>query len=567
MIGRRDAESAHVLLIEPDRALAAFLGEMLRSGWSGSLAVTHAEAFDDAHLPLLSGGVNAVLLGSGEQFPVLERIRSLAPGIPVVVLAADYSSHEASFALQAGAQDLLDRRQLTAGGLSRAVRHALERKHAEAQISSRALQDPLTALPNRTLFIDRLRVALDRSRRTGAVTAVLFLDVDRFKEINDSLGHAAGDSVLRTLTRRLQGILRPMDTVARFGGDEFTFLFEDLSDPAEADAIASRVREAARQPIVLEGEQRQLSVSIGVATASGPDATPESLIQEADLAMYQSKAAGAGALGASHQENSGVEQSWQPINEGDLAAELPAALERAELSVEYLPFYGLSQPGRPEGFEALARWQHPRFGPVSPRDFIPVAHSLGLAGALGRFVFGESLTLLTRLRELRTDLTLSVNMSASQLAESELADTLEALGASGVEPGAVCVEIAEQAVSSEPELTVRAARVLQAAGVRISVDDYGTGSVSLGSLRALGADELKIHESFIEELDNAGDGAVVGAVVDLGHALGMRVMAEGVETDRQLDELKALGCDRAQGYLLGRPMPADDLAELIASGR
>jgi diguanylate cyclase (GGDEF)-like protein len=541
------------------------ISEMLRTTWRSGLVITHAERVEDANQQLLGGSVTAILLGGPDQSAMLEHVRLIAPGIPVIVLAKEYTADDAVLALRAGAQDVLSKAHLTASALALALTHAIERKRSEVQLATRALQDPLTGLPNRTLFLDRLGVALDRARRTGLVTGVLFLDVDQFKTINDSLGHAAGDRVLTALAGRLRAVLRPMDTVARFGGDEFTFLFEDLSDESEALAIAERVREAASVPIGLDGVQRPLTVSIGVATASGPGISPDSLVRDADAAMYRAKRRGGGEAAVADEELGFAGPPADRLEQrAQLANQLRDAVDRSELLVYYQPRYGLNNGEHVSGFEALVRWQHPERGLIPPAEFIPLAEEMGLASSIGQFVLHQALPLLARLRRQHADLTVSINLSSDQLADPELAAALAAVGASGVQPAALVVDIRESTVSQDPEGAIRAAGVLRAAGIRVAIDDYGTGSAPLHSLRRLQADELKIHQSFVGELNSGGgDTAIVGAVVELGHALGMTVVAEGVETDEQLLELRELGCDGAQGYLLCRPIAAEQLEELL----
>ena len=634
-------DSTHLLLIERDRDVSAVIDGMLTLSWSGGLSFTIAQQVDDVSPQLIAGGVSAVLLGGSEQNVSLERLRALAPDVPVVVLSSDYSDGAALVALRAGAQDVLAKAHMSASSLRCALRHAIERKRSHEHVAQRALQDPLTGLPNRTLFLDRLGVALERTRRTGAVTGVLFLDVDHFKVINDTFGHAAGDRVLSALAGRLHTVLRPMDTVARFGGDEFTFLFEDLSNPEEALAIAERVRHAANLPIGVGDDRYDLAVSIGVATTSGPAISPEALLAEADAAMYQAKRRGGGEATVVEDDESQAEEATvieeqrdngqngsssesapagsepvaqpasrsEPIGEpasgmepasgrdpiaqpasrpatpsaglpkvppelppelppdplAGLAEELRHALDRSELKVLYQPQYELGEHDRVLGFEALVRWQHPERGLIAPGVFIPIADRIGLTTTIGQFVLGQSLGLLARLQASRSDLTVSINVSPIQLAAPELAAALAAVAAAGLAPGSVCVDIAEKTVSQSPAAVIEASRVLKAGGIRVAIDDYGTGAAPLNSIRSLGADQLKIAPSFVGELDStAGDRSMVAAVVELGHALGMTVIAEGVETAQQLIGLRSLGCDSAQGFLLSRPMSAEQLEQLVA---
>jgi diguanylate cyclase (GGDEF)-like protein len=564
--------STHVLLVERDRTVVPLISEMLRAAWPDPLIFTHAERLDDVAQQLPTGPLTAILLGDPD-ISLLEQVRAVAPDLPVIVLAREYSDSSALAALRAGAQDYVSRDEFTPAELRRVLLHAIERKRAEAQLAHRALQDPLTGLPNRTLFMDRLGLALERVRRAGSLVALLFLDVDHFKRINDSLGHAAGDRVLTALAARLLSVLRPMDTVARFGGDEFVFLFEGLSAPSEAVSIAERVQEVASTPISLDGQLHSLSVSIGVATTADPETPPEMLIAQADGAMYEAKARGGTGTTVADLDHEPEELSIaEPVvsrgpgssNGSDLAEQLRGAVERSELRVVYQPVYRFEGGRRVWGFEALVRWEHPERGLLSPGEFLPLAEEMGVVGAIGHFVLEEALSLLARLRASSSELTASVNWSHDQLGEPELAAAVEAIVAAGIDPRSLCVEIPERTVSENPDAAIRASEVMRAAGVRVAVDDYGTASTPLGDLRRLKADVLKIHESIVGELDSgSADGAVVGAVVDLAHALGMQVVGEGVETDEQLLGLQTLGADAAQGFLLCRPMRGDQLEELI----
>lgn len=600
---RTSSSSAHLLLVERDRSAVVLISEMVREAWPGPISFTHTERLDDISQQLLSGPVTAVLLGADEELAALDHVRSLAPGVPVIVLGHSYSVESALLALRAGAQDYVSRAELTAEDLHRRLLHAIERKRAELQLANRALQDPLTGLPNRTLFMDRLSMALDRLRRSGSMIAVLFLDVDDFKLINDSLGHTVGDQVLTALAARLRSVLRPMDTVARFGGDEFIFLFEGLTGTAEAVAIAERVRQVANMPISLGGFGEALSVSIGVATATDARTSPEDLIHHADGAMYYAKSHAAGREPSSEDPNPGPEAGedpppHEPPNPGpeggaELGAEFPdpgvepvpeplpavepapeaeagtnqmarqlrQAIDHGELRVVYQPVFKFDR--EVSGFEALVRWEHPERGLIEPGEFLPLAEELGLMPAIDQFVLEQTLSLLGRLLPGRAHMTASINLAHDKLSDTELADAVTKLQAAGLEPDRLCVEIPERLLSDHPDEAVRAAEVLRAAGVRVVLDDYGSGSVPLDDLRRLQADVLKIDQSIVGELSASLDGSIVGAVVDLGHALGMEVVAEGVETDEQLVELKTLGCDAAQGYLLCRPMRADQLEELI----
>jgi predicted signal transduction protein with EAL and GGDEF domain len=363
------------------------------------------------------------------------------------------------------------------------------------------------------------------------------------------------------IAERLRAMLRPMDTVARFGGDEFTLLFEDLDREREVVLIAERVSRAAKLPVVLEDGQAQVTVSIGIATVTDPTVPPEMVIREADTAMYRAK-----ELGRSRYELFDEGSRQRAMERLELEAALSHALERSELRVFYQPKVALGSPRHLIGFEALIRWEHPELGMISPAEFLPLAEETGLILRIGELVFADALAQLARWRQLNAELTVSVNLSARQLADPGLSSLLDAaIRASDVEPSALCIEVSDAALTSGVEAAARSLRALKATGVTISLDDYGTGSTSLTGLRGLPLDELKIHESFVTELGRGRDGEVVAAVVALAHALGMHVVAEGVETDAQLSELSAIGCDGAQGFLLGAPVPGESARSLLAS--
>jgi diguanylate cyclase (GGDEF)-like protein len=562
--GNRGAGPTRVLLIEDDPRAAFLIAEMLRTGWPGGLVVAQADSLIDATRELLEHGTGSVLLDlslpTEDPLAAIEQVRTAAPDAPLVVLVGEADNRRALASLRAGAQDVLVKRDLSPALLHRAMRYAIERKRLEVRLAHMALHDPLTELPNRALFLDRLGVALDRSRRTNTRVGVLFLDVDNFKHINDSYGHEAGDAVLVGLAERLRAMLRPMDTVARFGGDEFTFLFEDLATDREIVLIAERIRRATSRPIRLIDTEASVTVSMGIATVDDPSVTPESVLREADAAMYRAK-----ELGRSRYELYDESSRQRALERLELEAALGHAIERDELLVVYQPKFALNGAPGVAGLEALVRWQHPERGLIAPSEFIPLAEETGVVHAIGEYVLERALAQICRWRAHRPDMTMSVNLSFRQLEDVGLAAMLtNAMNASEVPPGAVCVEIAEDAVTRNPELITRSLGSLKSAGVEIAIDDYGTGATSLPSLKRLPIDSLKIHESFVTGIgSNTDETSIVGAVVELGHALGLRVTAEGVETDAQLAHLRSLGCDAAQGYLLGRPMPEYEIEALL----
>ncbi|HEX3689907.1 MAG TPA: diguanylate cyclase, partial [Solirubrobacteraceae bacterium] len=444
---------ARVLLVEDDARAALELGEMLRSVWSRGLVVGHTPHVGDAVQELADHGATCVLLDLHDEnmLEALEELSAASPATPVVVVADGEDDDLGVAVVRAGAQDYLVRSELTAARLARAISYAVERKRSEAALALQALHDPLTALPNRALFLDRLRGALDRSRRTGGPVVVLFLDVDGFKLINDTLGHGAGDKLLIELAERFRAMLRPMDTVARFGGDEFTFLFEGLESEQEAAVVAHRVTRSASLPLTLAGEQRTVSISIGVYIVTDPEEEIDDVIRQADTAMYRAKESGGDRFEVFEDVMARL-----PGPRSHLERELRQAVERAQLRVHYQPRVSFDDETGLEGFEALVRWEHPELGLIEPIEFMSIAEETGLIVPIGEWVLHEALEQVERWRESRPDVTISVNLSARQLSDDHLVEHLaEEIRNGGHDPAVLCLEVAEGALEAAPELAMR----------------------------------------------------------------------------------------------------------------
>jgi diguanylate cyclase (GGDEF)-like protein/PAS domain S-box-containing protein len=440
---------------------------------------------------------------------------------------------------------------------------AVGRTRSQAQLAHQALHDPLTGLPNRTLFLDRLGHVLARRRPPGEAVAVLFVDLDRFKVVNDSLGHAAGDQLLVALAERLRHALRPADTVARFGGDEFTILCESVADAAQAAAIAARVGELIAQPFAIEGEDDVvLTASVGISlSAGGPDTgadRPETMLRDADAAMYRAK-----ERGRARHELFDEQMRAGAVQRLQLEQWLRRAIERDELRVHFQPEVRLAD-GRVEAVEALLRWQHPERGLLLPADFLALAEETGLIVPVGAWVLTEACRWAARLTGAGpggSSPGVWVNLSARQLAMPDLTGTVaEALAGAGIAPDRLCLEITESALMEDAEATLATLRSLKDLGVGLAVDDFGTGYSSLSYLRRFPVDFIKVDRSFVDGLGHdPEDTAIVAAVVGLAHSLGLVPVAEGIETAGQLAELRRLGCELGQGHLFAPPVPGEEL--------
>jgi diguanylate cyclase (GGDEF)-like protein len=450
-----------------------------------------------------------------------------------------------------------------ADGVVLAFRDDTERTSYEAQLTHHAFQDQLTGLANRRLFIDRLDQALMRTSRDAATSAVIFVDVDRFKLINDSLGHQAGDRLLQEIASRLTALVRDGDTVARFGGDEFTLLLEDIDDVVAAHDLADQIVRAMREPIAVATQRTVVaSLSVGIAI-SRPDASGDDLLHDADLAMYDAKAEG---LGRWRQFAGGSNRSVEQL---DLETDLRAAIIDGGIEVFFQPLVD-AVTGRPEDAEALVRWAHPQRGLVSPADFIPIAEETGLILPLGRLVLREACRQCKSWElEQGVRLGISVNLSARQFQDGDLVEVVrEALTAADLPAQRLCLEVTETLAMRDIEWTIQTLQRLKDIGVRVAIDDFGTGHSSLNYLKRFPIDVVKIDGSFVHDIDTSVvDNAIVTAVVMLAQTLQITTVAECVESAGQLTKLRQLGCTLIQGYLFARPMPSAEMAAWLEKAR
>jgi diguanylate cyclase (GGDEF)-like protein/PAS domain S-box-containing protein len=430
-----------------------------------------------------------------------------------------------------------------------------ERKALEERLHYQAFHDPLTDLPNRQLFMDRLGQALRRTRRRHKRIAVLFMDLDGFKVVNDSLGHEVGDLLLTLVAQRLRRCLRPEDTLARFGGDEFVVLIEAVDDPAQVVQVAERITEELRRPFIMEGRELYVTASIGISLGGARTHDTDDLLREADTAMYRAKDTG----GDFRVFNPAMyERAFTRL---EVENDLRGAIEQEEFVVHYQPMVDL-QTGELWGMEALVRWDHPERGLLEPSEFVPVAEESGLVKPMGEQILREA---CFRAKEWQEEnprippLVMSVNLSASQLSRFDLADTVErVLGETGLEGNRLILDVTETVYLKVLAANTAILDRLRALGVRFSIDDFGTGYSSLSYLKRLPADAIKIDQSFVKGLgEDVDDTAVVRMIIELAHTLSLEVIAEGVETEEQATLLKEMGCDFAQGYHFSKPLPAE----------
>jgi diguanylate cyclase (GGDEF)-like protein len=445
-----------------------------------------------------------------------------------------------------------------------ALRRAAERELLEEQLRHRAFYDSLTGLPNRALFLDRIDHALARSDRLGHELAVLFIDLDRFKVVNDSLGHSAGDGLLVQVGNRLRGCLRESDTIARLGGDEFTVLLEGETALTDAARAADRILATLTAPFTLDGQEAYASASIGISGGSALRRSGRDLLREADIALYRAKATGRGRYATFESR-----MSHLPSEHLHMESELHRAIERNELRVHYQPIFALGD-SQITGLEALVRWEHPEKGLVAPGHFIPLAEDTGLVVPIGKWVLEEACRQMRewQLQHDRAErLFVSVNLSARQLQDPALVhDVEDALRTTGLDPACLQLEITESVVMQEPEATVFKLKALKNLGVQLAVDDFGTGYSSLAYLKRFPIDVLKIDRAFVSGLgQNEHDSAIVQTVVTLARALGMQTTAEGIEERSQWTTLQELGCDHGQGYVFSRPLRPEAVETLFDS--
>jgi diguanylate cyclase (GGDEF)-like protein len=423
------------------------------------------------------------------------------------------------------------------------------------ELRHQALHDALTGLPNRALIMDRIEQLLVRSRRNGTQSAALFIDLDEFKNVNDTLGHEAGDRLLVAVAKRLEGALRDADTIGRMGGDEFVVLVDGASFDVAPELVAERLLDVMRQPFELEGVATPVFASTSIGLAVGDRASGGDLLRDADVALYQAKAAGKNRYEVFYPE-----MQTEVAHRIELEFDLRSALDGDQYRLVYQPIYNLDDLSL-VGVEALLRWQHPTNGVVLPDDFVPILEQTGQIREVGRWVLRHACTQMARWHALGDTLDVSVNVSGRQLDNDDIIEHVrEALDSSGLDAGSLIIEVTETALMRNAEATARRLRAIRELGVRVAVDDFGTGYSSLAYLQQFPVDCLKIDRRFTNAITTSPESrSLIGTLVQLGRDLGLKTLAEGVETTDEVDHLRGEHVDEAQGFLLARPLAADEL--------
>jgi len=555
-----------LLLVEDNPADADFLAASLRRQRAGDIELVNVQTLAEAAAQLGLDKFDVVLLdlhlpdGSGLQ--CLDAIQAVDNEIPIVVLSGQDDEEFAVSILNKGAQDYLVKWEGQGRTILRSIRYAIQRKKSDIRLNYLAQYDPLTGIPNRQFFNDQLTRATARARRDGRKVTLLFLDLDEFKVVNDTLGHDTGDRLLKEVADRIRRAVRTGDVVARLGGDEFAVLLEGLSGPREVEAVAAGLLDVVSRPYHIAERQLMITTSIGITMYPNDNADTQMLLKNADIAMYQAKGNGKNNFTFFHQKMHADLMEYHALEH-----DIREALELGQFHLAYQPKVNV-HINQLQGLEALLRWNSPTRGNVGPNEFIPVAEESGHIIPLGYWVLDEVCRTVRSWQDKGLPVVpVSVNVSARQFQQPDFHKRVaEVLGRHGVDAGLIEIELTEGLVMEDTEAAQRELAQLKKIGLRISIDDFGTGYSCLSYLRRFPIDVLKIDRSFVQEIGSSRDGeSIIDAIISLAKSLRLETVAEGVETPAQLNYLLDHGCHVVQGYLFGKPMDVSLIEPLLAA--
>ncbi|MDX1457061.1 MAG: EAL domain-containing protein [Marinobacter sp.] len=552
----------HVLVVDDDPADFAIVEALLGQASRSAFTLSHIDSFESALECLQERRYDVFLvdyfLGSETALPLLEEALHQKISQPIIVLTGADGDTLDDVVIENGAADFLPKSELTSELLERTIRHAVEHKKVQLKLERLAKQDALTGLGNRLLFEELLEKSLARAKRKEGKLAVLFLDLDRFKEINDTLGHPTGDLLLLMVADRLRTLVRDSDVVARIGGDEFTILLDELQDYQDAVIVAEKIIESLSQPSAIRGNELIISASVGIAVYPDNGDSPIELMQKADIALYEAK-----RRGASRTQFFTARLQTELERNLDVERGLRQGLDRDEFQIQLQPKWELASR-RIIGFEALLRWRREEGEPCMPDRFIPIAEKTGLILPLGDWVIDEACRVLAHWQERGLDgYSIAVNVSPVQLHHRGFKEQLaQSIKRHGVNPRSLELELTEETlidITQEEGRVLTDLQAIKELGVMVSIDDFGTGYSSLRYLKHFPADNLKIDRSFVSgEKAGLSEPAIARAIVTLSESLGLAVVAEGIETEEQLEQLRQFGCKQGQGYFIAAPMSVEE---------
>jgi diguanylate cyclase (GGDEF)-like protein len=548
-----------LLLVEDNPKEALVIKNMLKEGLQNQFTLKHSRSLSDALDLIQQNQFQAIILDShlpdGKSFESIPQFLQFCPDAPILILSGVEEEDQAIQAVKSGVQDYLIKGQTSSSTLCRAIRYAMERQRATQRITQLAHYDHLTGLANRGLFYERLNCAVARCHRNDTAIALMFLDLDHFKDINDSLGHDCGDSLLKTVAARIKKCIREIDTGVRLGGDEFAVLLEQIVSIEDVASVAQRILHLLAQPVIIKQRQLHVTGSLGITIYPWDSANPQELLSHADAAMYRAKAQG----GNTHQfYTAGMKTAG--LDGSTLEMELSRALAKEEFLLHYQPQMNLCTK-QVIGMEALLRWHHPYQGLIGPNHFIPQAEENGMIIPIGEWVLRTASKQAKYWEKQGFPAPhVAVNLSARQIHQGNLPALMQdILKHSHLDPENLKLELTETFLIHETEETIQTLRELKAMGIHLYIDDFGAGYASLRYLKSFPIDGIKLDQSLIQNLPHsANDAAIVMAVISLAKALGLQVIAEGVESQEQVDFLEEYGCDAMQGYWIAPPLPANE---------